>query len=175
MVCLVTLLSMVGVAISGHAAPNLYSLEGRIFTTDSPSWLPTVRADIDEFLHMQIIDGATAQTLEAKALTLFDTDGTTPVNATCGVGLARDPLSGNLYGGVRIGTFPPGRDAAFARGIARIDYAGGRADLVGRTSTRMAALTYGADGTLYGIVGDGDANETPKIHPLAFPQTMYQP
>ena len=74
-----------------------------------------------------------------------------------GTGLAQDPITCLLWAILRI-------DGQFARELVTINPTTGVATSIGNTGDRFAGITFIADGTLYGVTGDG----------AAVPETLYR-
>jgi hypothetical protein len=70
------------------------------------------------------------------------------VNIFGGNGLARNPLSGELWALLRI-------SGQSGRELVAIDEDSGVATRIGNTGDRFAGLAFDATGTLYGVTGDG--------------------
>ncbi|MEM7246227.1 MAG: LamG-like jellyroll fold domain-containing protein [Acidobacteriota bacterium] len=65
-----------------------------------------------------------------------------------GSGLALHPISGELYGMLRLAETSD-------RELVRIDHDTGLCTSIGNTGLKIASMTFDSDGTLYGLTGDG--------------------
>jgi hypothetical protein len=90
---------------------------------------------------LRVVDASNAATLSTQTLTLA---GETVLGSS---GLARDPLSGALYGLLFL-------DGQAGRELVTIDPATGVATSVGDTGAFFSALAFDAAGTLYGVTHD---------------------
>ena len=99
-----------------------------------------------------------ASTLSTVTLTL---DGFT-VNG--GTGLAFDPTTGTLWAALKL-------SGQSGRQLATVNYATGVVTSVGDTGLSVAGITFGSDGTLYAITGDGQSTNAESN---IYPESLYR-
>lgn len=100
---------------------------------------------------LRVVDPLTGTTLSSTQLR--DLAGRTVNRAT---GIARHPLTGQIYVMMNL-------QGVAGRELATLNPANGQASALGNTGDNFAAIAFSANGTLYGVTGDGGNN----------PETLY--
>lgn len=101
---------------------------------------------------LRTVDAADGSTLDSSVV--MSLAGEIVLGAT---GLARDPQTGTVYALLKL-------LGVSTRELVTLDVETGDATSVGNTSDKFATITFGGDGTLYGITGDGATT----------PQSLYR-